>query len=66
MNLFHLAWLVLVLVSVPLHAQDNEGATLRGGEGTLFLGGYAHEIYVIEMLRRHVIQVKMLAVRRER
>ena len=49
-NLFRLAWLVLVLVSVPLHAQDNEDATLRGGEGTLFLGGYAHEIYVLSLI----------------
>ena len=55
MNLFHLAWLVLVLVSVPLHAQDNEGATLRGGEGTLFLGGYAHEIYVIDEVTEQVV-----------
>ena len=55
MNLFRLVWLMLALVSVPMHAQDNEGATLRGGEGTLFLGGYAHEIYVIDEATEQVV-----------
>ena len=36
----------LACASVPLHAQD--GSRLTGGNGTLYLGGYAHKIYVID------------------
>ena len=47
--------LALACLGAPLHAQDDDAARLTGGDGTLYLGGYAREIYVIDEATEEVV-----------
>ena len=45
--------LALACLGASLHAQD--ASRLTGGNGTLYLGGYAHKIYVIDEATEEVV-----------
>ena len=47
------ALVALALLAAPVDAQD--AAALTGGNGTLYIGGYAHKIYVIDEATEQVV-----------
>ncbi|MAG71609.1 MAG: hypothetical protein QF463_07030 [Vicinamibacterales bacterium] len=53
--LTRLAWLAVVFALVGAPAGAQVGADLRGGTGTLYIGGYAGKIYVIDEATEQVV-----------